>query len=83
MFRDIAILGGLSIIYLAMAVTIIRVALFYRNDQRANGSPEHPSDEAGVRGLVGKTASLRASSQTRMMASAIVRGRPDRPTQDR
>lgn len=56
MIRDIGILGGLSMIYVVMFATLITVAVFYRKEQRADGSAEHPSDGKAPEGpRIGQT----------------------------
>ena len=84
MIRDIGILGGLSIIYFAMVATLIRVALFYRNEQRGDGSAEHLShgDEHTIG--PGRTApNAMLSPPTKMTPGRIVRRRPNGLTQHR
>ena len=84
MIRDIGILGGLSIIYFAMVATIIRVALFYRKEQRANSSAEHLSNgDEQVIGPVRTAPNAMFSPPTKMAPGRIVHGRADGLTQHR
>ena len=84
MIRDIGILGGLSIIYFAMVATLIRVALFYREDERADGSAEHFSaGDAHVIGPVRTAPNAMLSPPTTMPPGSIVRNRADGLTQHR
>ena len=74
MIRDIGILGCLSIIYFAMVATLIRVALFYRNEQRGDGSAEHLSHGDAHTIGPGRTApNAMLSPPTKMTPGRIVR----------
>jgi hypothetical protein len=84
MIRDIGILGGLSMIYFAMVATIIRVALFYRKEQRADGSAEHSSaGDAPVVGPARTAPSAMLGPPTTMPRGSIGRSRADGLTQHR